>query len=196
MSEIKMTNAIATILKGYGWNFYEHHRSRLSSGWTKYEGGQLVAVMGDPIWDRDVEAALCDALPGMVVVDPKAAQSLVEGHLSQSVIDGLTGMGWQWTRTCFDGWEWMKFIPNGTCTARQGGRCWKSDLESVRLLAAAPPVEESVPGIEVWKVTPELRQRLTLPDGMRLEQKWVREDDGRPEWRDVPYCDHNGEILV
>ena len=48
MSEIKMTNAIATILKGYGWNFYEHHKSRLSSGWSKYnEGGQLVAVMGD-----------------------------------------------------------------------------------------------------------------------------------------------------
>ena len=105
-------------------------------------------------------------------------------------------MDWQWTMVCHDVWEWMKFNPNGTCIARWGSAPWIADVAAAKLLSGDEWVEEPVPGIEIWRATPELRQMIGGSLHPILQQKWVREDDGRPEWRNVPYCDMGGVTIV
>ncbi len=196
MSEIKVTKAMTEVLKGWGWQFLDRLKPWPSRSWYKYENDMLVATGVGPIWDQDVEAALQATMPaGVVVVDAEAALGLVETELSDPVVDLLEGMGWLWCRNRSGGNEWEKFTAHGTSVAHQDDTAWWNDVKEAKLLAGKSK-PEAVPGVEVWEVTPELRQVLALSKGIILQQKWVRVDDGRPEWRKVPYVDMSGVEIV
>ena len=142
-------------------------------------------------------------------------------QFTQAVVAVMNSWGWRFLgRSHSLDKQWTKY-ENGLYVATFGDEVWESDLVAARLatmregevmfaLQAAMPVgvvvvdpeaagslvEEPVQGIEVWRAKPELRQMLAGPAGVILQQKWVRHDDGKSEWRGVPYVDVNGVVVV
>ncbi len=182
MAEL-LTVAMIFVMKSWGWVFFgQDHNS--DPKWCKYENGILIAKFGDETWDRDFAAARL-----------VTSWERVTGELSQPVVDLLKGMGWKWTMSCQDLWQWQKFNPAGTCVARQGSAPWKADVESAKLLAA-----EDAP--EVWVPTMELRYQMDLTRRRLLQQKWLRTSGGpacgggNSAWREVPTVDTEGRPFV
>lgn len=179
MSKFVLTEARVAVLKSYGWRFLGKNPI-FDPQWRKYAQGICIATFGGETWGIDLTAARLATMRNSDVA--------VVGHMSQSVVDLLEGMGWEWTMTCHDTWGWAKFS-DGNFIGHQGSSRWEADLYAAKQLAG-----EGEDRPRVWKATLELRYMLHLPSRKRLlEQKWLSMDStGRSEWREVPTVNDQG----
>jgi len=196
MSDLRFpfTEAIATIMKSWGWRSVGRNPA-LDMQWSKYEKNICVAKFADETWSRDVKAA------------HELTTALASPHtstLKPRVIELMEGVGWERTMTSHDTWAWMKFNERGSCEGVQGGVEWDIDINACEIIAGVNDRPPQRPP-EIWMATPELRYELAFPRGPSLQQKWVRQwpfpkagqdEDELSKWRDVPTVDGQGIPFV
>ncbi len=155
MSNFPFTKAISTTLNTWGWRFVGLNPVT-DWEWRKYENDICVASFPGDAWDRDIKDA------HRITMEPVEYQPL-----SQAVVDLLEVLGWEWTMTGQEVWEWIRFNGDRMAAARQGGDYWHADVKACELQAAKD--------IGIWTAVPEMRYELAFPKGPSLQQKWVRQ---------------------